>query len=82
MITDIGRYWEEGGHFDRALACYERCLEADPLAEGFYRNLIVCYQRMERRAEAIEAFNRCRKALSALHVEPSAETRALFERLI
>jgi DNA-binding SARP family transcriptional activator len=79
VMTDIGRFWEEGGHFERALASYERCLEADPLAEGFYRNLIVCYQRMERRAEAIEAFNRCRKALSALHVEPSAETRALLE---
>jgi DNA-binding SARP family transcriptional activator len=81
VMTDIGRYWEEAGEFDGALACHERCLEADPLAEGFYRNLIVCYQRMERRAEAIEAYNRCRKALSALHVEPSAETRALLEKL-
>ncbi len=80
-MTAIGRWWEEAGHFERALACYERCLEADPLAEGFYRNLIVCYQRMERRAEAIEAYNRCRKALAALDVEPSAETRALYERL-
>ena len=80
-MTAIGRCWEETGHHDRALACYERCLEADPLAEGFYRNLIVCYQRMERRAEAIEAYNRCRKALASLDVEPSAETRALYERL-
>lgn len=82
VMTAIGRYWEECGQLDRALVCYERCLEADPLAETFYRSLIVCYQRMERRAEAIEAFNRCRKTLSALCVEPSAETRALYEQLI
>ena len=81
VMTDIGRFWEECGQFDRALASYERCLEADPLAEGFYRNLIVCYDRMDRRAEAIEAFNRCRKALAALSVEPSSETRALYARV-
>ena len=81
VMGEIGRYWEEGGQFDRALASYERCLEADPLAEGLYRNLIVCYDRMDRRAEAIEAYNRCRKALAALQVEPSSETRALFARV-
>jgi DNA-binding SARP family transcriptional activator len=80
-MTHIGRFWEQGGQHERALACYERCLEADPLAEGLYRNLIVCYQAMKRRAEAIEAFNRCRKALASLRVEPSAETRALYEAL-
>ncbi len=80
-MTGIGRFWEEAGQWDRALACYEKCLEADPVAEGFYRHLMVCYQRLERRAEAIEAFNRCRKALAALNVEPSAETRALYEKL-
>ncbi len=81
-MTGIGRRWEEGGEAERAAACYERCLEADPLAEGFYRSLILCYQRLQRRAEAIEAYNRCRKALAAVAVEPSAETRALFESLV
>jgi DNA-binding SARP family transcriptional activator len=80
-MTDVGRYWEEAGQWNRVLSCYERCLEADPVAENFYRHLIVCYQILERRAEAIEVFNRCRKALSALSVEPSAETRALYEKV-
>ena len=75
----IGGFWEERGEFDRALACYERCLEADPFAESFYRSLMLCYQRQERRAEALEAFNRCRKALAGLKVEPSTETRAVYE---
>ncbi len=80
-MTDIGRFWEEGGQWNRVLACYERCLEVDPLAESFYRHLIVCYQLLERRAEAIEVFNRCRKALSAVRVEPSEETRLLYEKV-
>ena len=66
----------------RALAYYEKCLEADPLAEGFYRLLMGCFQRLQRRAEAIEVYNRCRRALAALSVEPSAETRGLYEKLV
>ena len=80
-MTGAGRYWEEAGQWDRALACYERCLEADPLAEGFYRHLMVCQQHLGRRAEAIETYHRCRRALSALGVEPAAETRSLYEKL-
>jgi ATP/maltotriose-dependent transcriptional regulator MalT/DNA-binding SARP family transcriptional activator len=82
VMTEIGRYWEEGGEWDRALACYEKCLEADPQAEGFYRHSMICFQRLDRRAEAIEIFNRCRKALASLGVGPSGETQALYERLI
>ena len=83
-MTGIGRCWQESGQGDWALECYEKCLEADPLAEGFYppSKLMLCYQRLERRAEAIETFNRCRKALSVLTVEPSAETRVLYDKLI
>jgi LuxR family maltose regulon positive regulatory protein len=82
-MTEVGRYWEGGGQWDRALECYQKCLEADPLAEGFYRQLMVGYQQLDRRAEAIEAYSRCRKALSGLAgVEPSAETRALYEKLM
>jgi DNA-binding SARP family transcriptional activator len=80
-MTHIGRHWEGCGEWERALACYERCLEADPLAEAFYRYLIIGFQRLERRGEAIEAYNRCRKALATLGVEPSSETRALYEGL-
>ncbi len=80
-MTDIGRYWEEGGQWNRVLECYEKCIEVDPLAESFYRHLIVCYRLLDRKAEAIEAFNRCRKALATLDVEPSAETQSLYEKI-
>jgi DNA-binding SARP family transcriptional activator len=80
-MTDIGRYWEEDGQWNRVLACYEKCLEADPNAEGFYRNLMMCYRLLGRKAEAIETFHRCRKALGALNVDPSAETRSLYDEI-
>ena len=40
------------------------------------------YERQGRKAEAIEAFNRCRRRLEAeLKIEPSEETRDLYARL-
>lgn len=81
-LTAVGRRLEECGQPDRALACYERCLEAEPLSESFYRSIMVGYGRLERRAEAIDAYHRCCKALATVSVAPSPETRALFEKLV
>jgi len=58
-------------------------LIADNQAEGFYRNLMICYEQLGRRAEALETYNRCRKTLHGVHgVEPSSETKAVYEKLM
>jgi len=67
----------------RAVDRYPRGLEADRLAGGLYRQLMLCCQALGRRAEALEVYRRRRTALaSALGVEPSAETTAVYERLL
>ena len=61
----------------------ERALEADGVAEGLYRNLMQSYARLGRAADAAETYNRCRRALqAALSVEPSPETRAIYDRIL
>ena len=81
-MTELGRYWESRGEPQRAIEGYERCLELDPLAESFYRQLMICLHRLDRPAEALEVFQRCRKALQAgLGAQPSTETTALYEKL-
>lgn len=82
-IAELARYWEETGQWAKAVDYYQKGLEADNLAEGFYRHLMICYQKLGRRAEAIEVYNRCRKTLSAvLKVEPAPETKAIYEKLL
>lgn len=82
-MGDIGRYWQQAGQLDRAVDYFQRSLEADNLAEGFYRHLMVCYRQLGRHAEAIDIYQRCRKTFSAvLSVEPSRETTALYETLL
>ena len=82
-VNALARFWEREGDTGRALDAYRRALDADTLAEGNYRQLMLCLRKLGRQAEAVEVYERCRKAVSAeLGVEPSPETRAVFEKVI
>jgi DNA-binding SARP family transcriptional activator len=82
-IGALCRHWEQTGNAARGLAVYERALEADDLAESLYRGLMQCHAKLGQRAEAVEVYSRCRKTLAArLSVEPSPETRAIYEKLL
>jgi LuxR family transcriptional regulator, maltose regulon positive regulatory protein len=82
-MGDIGHYWQQTGHWKRAVDCFQRSLEADNLAEGFYRHLMLCYRQLGRHAEAIDIYQRCRTTFTAaLSVEPSRETTAIYENLL
>jgi ATP/maltotriose-dependent transcriptional regulator MalT/DNA-binding SARP family transcriptional activator len=82
-VGEISRYWQNAGEPERTVELLERALEADGLAESLYRHLMLCHAQAERRAEAVETYNRCRKTLAAaLKVEPSPETRALYEKIL
>jgi len=77
-LSTLGAFWENRGVCDKAIALYLRGLEVDPLAEVFYRNLMQCYIRLRRPAEACAAYERCHHALTTiLKVAPSSETEAL-----
>ncbi|MBI3937078.1 MAG: tetratricopeptide repeat protein, partial [Betaproteobacteria bacterium] len=82
-LAQACRHFQQAGEPERAVDLLERALEADGTAESLYRNLMQCYAQLGRNAEAAETYNRCRKALQAtLGVEPSAETRALHEKIL
>ncbi len=82
-VGALCRHWEQTGAAERALAQYERALEADDLAESFYRGLMQCHAALGQRAEAVEVYSRCRKTLAGrLGVEPAPETRAIYEGLV
>ena len=82
-MGEIGRYCQHAGEWERAVDYLQRSLDADGLAEGFYRHLMLCYRELGRAAEAIDVYERCRKTLAAVRsVEPSRETTALYETLL
>ncbi|MFB3082188.1 MAG: bacterial transcriptional activator domain-containing protein, partial [Gammaproteobacteria bacterium] len=82
-MGELARYWEENGYLDRAVEVYQRSLEADDLAEGFYQRLMLCYRELGRGADAVDVYNRCRKTfLAVLKIEPSPKTKAIYEKLL
>jgi DNA-binding SARP family transcriptional activator len=80
LVLALGLHVEARG--DRARACrlYESGLAIDALCEPLYQRLMSAHLREGRYAKAMQAFRRCREMLSiVLGIQPSAETRALFE---
>jgi len=81
-VITLGHFWDENGKYEKALDCYERGLEVDNLAEELYKRLMVCYQRLGRKAEALSVYNRCKKTLATvLGIEPSPQTRSLYHSI-
>ena len=81
--SELARYWESRRRWDRAARLYARGLEADGLAEGFYRRLMLCYRQLGRLAEAIDVYDSCRRALqSARDAAPSPETNAIYASVV
>jgi DNA-binding SARP family transcriptional activator len=60
----LGRYLEESGEFDKAIDCYRKGLEIDYQTEEFYWQLMQCLIRLDRRAEALAIYRRCRRVMA------------------
>ena len=81
-LMDIGQQLERSGDWTRAIDVYRRGLEADNLAESFYRGLMRALAATGDHAEALNAFRRCRDLLSiVLGIKPSAETDRLYREI-
>lgn len=66
------------GETQQAIACYRDGLEIDHLAEEFYQQPMLCYQRAELHAEAVVVYQTCRKSLAIhLGIAPSPRTEEI-----
>lgn len=86
FLRSAGRmslYWQQADQWEKALGCYQKGLEVDDLAEEFYQGLMICYQELGRKTEALSVYNRCKRTLSStLGVEPSPKTEAIFRSIM
>lgn len=81
-MAGAGTRLEQAGRSTEAIAIYRRVLELQPLAEDVCRHLIGCLVTLGQRAEAFEAYRRCRQQLSVLlNLRPAAETEALVDAI-
>jgi DNA-binding SARP family transcriptional activator len=82
-LVRLGDRLEGQGDWEHAIELYRRGLEADNLAESFYRGLMRALAAIGDHAEALNAFRRCRELLSiVLGIKPSAETDHLHREIV
>ena len=82
-LARIGLYYEGKGEWKKAVECCQKGIEVDNLCEEFYQSLMLCYQHLGLKAEAITAYNRCHNAMTALiNTEPSAKTKEIYQRIV
>lgn len=81
-VTFCSRALAGAGAVEEAERLYRHALEIDNLSEPLYRGLIECCLAQGHKAEALNAYRRCRELLSiVLNTRPSEETEALYRRL-
>jgi DNA-binding SARP family transcriptional activator len=78
LAEAAGEHWERAANTDAALAWYHRAIDLEPTAERIHQRILRLLHGQGRRAEALEAYRRCREVLGAiLAAAPSPETEAL-----
>ena len=81
-VANLGASLEAADRPETAIDLYLRGIEADSLVEPFYQGLMRCYEKLNRRSEALSAYRRLRETLSiTLGVPPSSASQRLFETL-
>ena len=82
-LTQLIQLTEEAGKFTKAIGFAQRLLQHDPLHESAHRQLMQLYLQHGDRAAAMRIYHDCATLLrNELGVEPSAETAAVYDRLL
>lgn len=82
-LVHLGAELERRAEWAGAIELYRRGLETDNLAEPLYRGLMRSLAATGDRAEALNAFRRCRELLSiVLGVKPAAETERMHQEIV
>lgn len=77
-----GQCLQQDGRHEEAAVVYHKGLEANPLAEEFYCQLMSCLAALGRRTEAVLLYRRCCAVLqNELGLPPAPATRSLYLNL-
>ncbi len=81
-LTDLANYYEQHGDLGATRRCALRQLELDPWREQAHRQMMRVFALEGQYGAAIAQYETCRRVLAEeLGVEPSSETRELYERI-
>ena len=81
-LLTLGRINVGQGAWKKAESSYLKAINADPLLEEAYQQLMVLYENQDMRSQAIRLYERCKlKLMQELDVPPDRQTEAIFKRI-
>ncbi len=81
-LLEVGRLWEQQGHWSEAMRCYRKGIDTDELIETFYQRLMVCLMATGRATEAMAVYRQCRQILSIiLGLPPTTQTESIYQSI-
>lgn len=81
-VAGIGEHEMRREQWELAADCYAFCIEADPVDEALYQQLMRCYAELNQASRALSVYRRCVQSMrQELQMEPSRQIRSLAESL-
>lgn len=81
-LTHLANAAEQAGDEEGVLQAAQRQLSLEPWLEAAHRRIMRTFARRGQRAAALAQYQRCRQVLlDELHIQPDAETTALYEQI-
>ena len=82
LAVKLGNNREKAMQWEEAAAVFQKGIEVENRAEEFYQHLMVCYQQLGQRAEAMAVYDRCSAILSStLGITPSPRTEDQYQSI-
>jgi len=83
LLYRLAKLYEGHGSVLKAIDCYHKVVQTDPLAESAYRSLMLLFARRGMRNAALRAYQDCKQSLKeGLDTEPEEATSAIYRKVL
>jgi two-component SAPR family response regulator len=83
LLNTMARLYERQGALRKAIDCYKKVIQADPLLEEPYQKLMTFYSSKGIYNEALRIYDDCKKALKKeLKTKPDSTTTAIYNKVM
>jgi two-component SAPR family response regulator len=82
LLNKTAKLHEKQGSLKKAMDCYKKAIQVDPLIEESYQKLMTFYSNKGMYNEALRIYEDCKKALKKeLKTEPDSTTTAIYRKV-
>ena len=83
LLNKMANLYERQGAMKKAVDCFKKAIQTDPLLEEFYQKLMTLYSNKGMNNDALKTYEECKKALKkGLKSKPDLTTVAIHNKVL